>query len=244
MRSVRSAICTSGEPVSPFLVAYSLTTCCLRSALSDIGDLSSFGMIEGGGSRDVVQPGRTKARRNPPWRLGEVAALYTNSQRLRGGNWRAHTSHYTSSTGRGEIEHAQGMQLALLDPADGNQLAPAGGVGGAGGCHSVAAADQHGLAAQQTGRIIRANDKLRQLLQGGRDGPQERPERRVALRCRRLELRKAHRLGLVEGGDTRAPKRDQVPVAAEHGAHVARKRAHVGALAAAGLEVGRGGIGR
>src|SRR5215470_11915145 len=58
MRSVRSAICTSGEPVSPFLVAYFLTTSCLRSALSDIGCLSSLLGHHGSGKRAVRGPGR------------------------------------------------------------------------------------------------------------------------------------------------------------------------------------------
>src|SRR5262245_25637050 len=60
MRSVRRAIWTSGDPVSPFLVAYSFTSCCLRSALSDIGYLSSLEGDGSGGGRDVVQPGRAK----------------------------------------------------------------------------------------------------------------------------------------------------------------------------------------
>src|SRR5262245_28185069 len=38
MRSVRIATWTSGDPVSPDLVAYSLTSSCLRSALIDIGN--------------------------------------------------------------------------------------------------------------------------------------------------------------------------------------------------------------
>src|SRR5262245_4059798 len=37
MRSVRIATWTSGDPVSPDLVAYSLISSCLRSALIDIG---------------------------------------------------------------------------------------------------------------------------------------------------------------------------------------------------------------
>src|SRR5262245_39739188 len=38
MRSVRIATWTSGDPVSPDLVAYSLISSCLRSALIDIGN--------------------------------------------------------------------------------------------------------------------------------------------------------------------------------------------------------------
>src|SRR5437870_12773380 len=37
MRSDRTATCTSGEPVSPDLVAYSPMSVCLRSAVIDIG---------------------------------------------------------------------------------------------------------------------------------------------------------------------------------------------------------------
>src|SRR5690606_14453026 len=37
MRSERIATCTSGEPVSPFLVAYSEMSAVLRSAVIDIG---------------------------------------------------------------------------------------------------------------------------------------------------------------------------------------------------------------
>src|SRR6185312_16352812 len=39
MRSLRIAICTSGEPVSPSLRAYSLTSSCLRASVIDIGSL-------------------------------------------------------------------------------------------------------------------------------------------------------------------------------------------------------------
>src|SRR5579883_1500743 len=39
MRSLRMAICTSGEPVSPSLRAYSLTSSCLRASVIDIGSL-------------------------------------------------------------------------------------------------------------------------------------------------------------------------------------------------------------
>lgn len=84
MRSVRRAICTSGEPVSPFLVAYSLTTCCLRSALSDIGYLSNcWGGFERRrpGCRPAGSRGCPVQRAKPPV---EVAALYTNSRALRG----------------------------------------------------------------------------------------------------------------------------------------------------------------
>src|SRR5262249_2891732 len=55
MRSVSSAICTSGEPVSPFLVAYCLTTSSLRSELSDIGYRCNCWGQGGGRGRDVVQ---------------------------------------------------------------------------------------------------------------------------------------------------------------------------------------------
>src|SRR5579863_10387114 len=41
MRSDRIATCTSGEPVSPGLMAYSPISVCLRSAVIDIGFLSS-----------------------------------------------------------------------------------------------------------------------------------------------------------------------------------------------------------
>src|SRR5215831_6139754 len=57
------------------------------------GPFQLDGKMESGSGRDVVQPGRAKARRDSPWRSGEVAALYTNSRRLRGGNWQGHTSH-------------------------------------------------------------------------------------------------------------------------------------------------------
>src|SRR5260370_36766264 len=39
MRSLRTATCTSGEPVSPSLRAYSLMTSCLRGSAIDIGSL-------------------------------------------------------------------------------------------------------------------------------------------------------------------------------------------------------------
>src|SRR5216683_6958480 len=42
MRSERIATCTSGEPVSPGLTAYSPMSVCLRSAVIDIGFLSTI----------------------------------------------------------------------------------------------------------------------------------------------------------------------------------------------------------
>src|SRR5581483_1793203 len=86
MRSVRRAICTSGEPVSPFLVAYSFTTCCLRSALSDIGKPFQLRGIECGNGRDVVQPGR-----------GKLAAWPAGSRQM------ARLIHQFAGIARGEI---------------------------------------------------------------------------------------------------------------------------------------------
>src|SRR5579864_491575 len=42
MRSLSTATCTSGEPVSPSLRAYSLMTSCLRGSAIDIGSLLSL----------------------------------------------------------------------------------------------------------------------------------------------------------------------------------------------------------
>src|SRR5215467_10003812 len=102
------------------------------------------------------------------------------------------------------------MQLALLDPANRDQLTPAGRIGRPGVRLSIPASDQHGLATQQAGGIIGSNAKLSQLLQGRLDGQQERLESGIAFLRRRLEFRTAHRLSLIEGSDAGAPKRDQV----------------------------------
>src|SRR5690625_4933411 len=66
MRSVRIATCTSGELVSPSLVAYSLISSSLRAGVIDI--LLSFQSVSldfapAGQSRDVVQHGRPEACR-------------------------------------------------------------------------------------------------------------------------------------------------------------------------------------
>src|SRR5204863_754760 len=138
MRSVKSATCTSGEPVSSFLVANSFTTCCLRAALSDIGDLSVSREGLSGASRDVVQPGRAKLAAAITL-LARWLALYTNSRGLRGRNSHADTSRYTQSAGVAEIEHAHRTELAFLDLPNGNQLPLAGCIGWACAGRSVAA---------------------------------------------------------------------------------------------------------
>ena len=69
-------------------------------------------------------------------------------------------------------------------------------------------------------------------------GSSSRVQRVLALLRGGLEGREAHGVRLVEGGNARAPQRDEMAEAAELGAHVAGQRAHVGALAAAGLEHG------
>src|SRR5262245_59872483 len=56
-----------------------------------------------------------------------------------------------------EIEHPYGAQLAPLDMTDGNQVALARCIGRAGVGRRIAAADQHGLPAQQTGCIVLAH---------------------------------------------------------------------------------------
>src|SRR6516225_12138428 len=88
MRSVRSAICTSGEPVSPFLVANFLTTSCLRSALSDIGCLSSLLGFHGSGKKAVHGHGRDvvqlRSRGGKASRRGQ--RVYTPIRRPCGGN--------------------------------------------------------------------------------------------------------------------------------------------------------------
>src|SRR5436190_9943396 len=106
------------------------------------------------------------------------------------------------STGIAEIEHADRVQLALLDAADGDQVALAGCIGWAGAGWRVAAADQHRLPAQQARGIVLADAELGQVLQGGLDGEQQ-PQQSLlaALSGRGLEGLEGDGLRLVERGD-------------------------------------------
>src|SRR5204863_1275069 len=240
-RSVKSATCTSGEPVSSFLVANSFTTCCLRAALSDIGDLSVGREGLSGASQDVVQPGRAELAVAVTL-LARWLALYTNSRGLRGRNSHADTSRYARSAGVVEIEHAHRAQLAFLDLTNGDQLALAGCIGRARRGRSIAAPDQHRLTTQQASGIVLADADRGKALQGRLDGKQQGVQRILALLCRGFEVGKPHRLRLVEGSNAGAAQRNEMAEALELAPHVASERAHVGALAAAGLEDGRVGV--
>ena len=107
----------------------------------------------------------------------------------------------------------------------------------------IAAADQHGLAAQQARGIVLADAERGQVVQGGLDGKQQALQRVLALLLPRLS-RSASVTACASSkrSNARAPQRDEMAEAAERAPHVAGERAHVGALAAAGLEDGRIGV--
>src|SRR5262245_19522807 len=67
MRSVRIATWTSGDPVSPDLVAYSLISSCLRSALIDIEKfLTVCGFRRAGPGGRPARSARAGMRREAP----------------------------------------------------------------------------------------------------------------------------------------------------------------------------------
>ncbi len=84
MRSDRIATCTSGDPVSPDLVPYSLISSALRLVVTDIGLSLIWGLGGGAGPnghslsafrpcRDVVQHGRLNNAGVEPSRVGAAS---------------------------------------------------------------------------------------------------------------------------------------------------------------------------
>src|SRR5215510_14793539 len=147
MRSVRIATWTSGDPVSPDLVAYSLISSCLRSALIDIEKfLTVCGfMMAGPGCRParsalagvglIAQRERVQYRDYRRRGQQNLRPVWPTSFGCKTGPRRAQR----------QIEYAFGVKLAALHLAERNQRAAQGGIHGAFDDRGVAAPEEHGL---------------------------------------------------------------------------------------------------
>src|SRR5262249_38095434 len=181
----------------------------------------------------------------PAWSRGRGAAADERRYTRTGGDCeqklRAQAIDLADLSGVLQIEYADWMQFALRDLSERHQVALAQGIGWPGLVGGVPAADQDRLAVQQARSIGLADVEHGKVVERRLDGQEQPRQRRFALLQGLLKARQRDCQALVEPRNPGPPQGDQVAEAAERPAHVAGKRAHVGALAAAGLE--HGGIG-
>ena len=144
-----------------------------------------------------------------------------------------------------EIEHAGRPQLARVDLARRRSGALAGGIGRAHADRRVAAAHQHGWPRSRRAASFwltlsssRSSQRRLDGQQQARAPPRRPAVRRPAAAPRRLTSRASleRRRRACGAGAMTCPRQPSMP------AHVAGERAHVGALAAVGLEDGGVGV--
>ena len=115
---------------------------------------------------------------------------------------------------QGSGKHPPRMKLAAFDLANGDRIAGRSGVDHAGDQWRVAAAQQHRLAAAETGGVVRREPDLGQVAEAEAERTQEavkgRRAARLAGRDQRLER---DQRALVEGADRKAAERHDVAAA-------------------------------